>query len=227
MEFPLLGQIAVASGYVPVVVGFWRFRKLSRAMKVIAVLVALACIEFVFEEIATRWLGYNAFVSDYYEFVEFCMLWAVFSMSVSKRISRFILFPLGLAYIIVFLARLPSVHNTAAISTEISVISRVCLVAMSLVALYSTVEETTTRVVDIPVFWVLLAVVLYSAGTLMVFGLGNEILRLGARYFDTARRVNWSLNIVANLFYTKAFLCKETPHKRSHLLSISVPAEKS
>jgi hypothetical protein len=58
-------------------------------------------------------------------------------------------------------------------------------------------------------FWVAMAVALYSAGTLILLGLSNDLLKLGVPYFKAGWVFNWSLLIIANLFYAKAMLCKQ------------------
>ncbi len=209
MKYPILVYVCTAALFVPPIVGVFRFRRLSGSMKLMAALTIFACIELGFEYLVPYLKHPNIFVSDYYEFIEFCTLWAVFSMSVQNRRTRIILGTRGTGFALYWLLHIPSPESQDVISGTTPVVSRVVLVAMTLVTIHALVALGTKRVIEAPIFWVAFGVLLYSAGTLMVMGLGNQILRLGKPYFDAAWQINWLMNIVANMFYTKAFLCKQ------------------
>jgi hypothetical protein len=76
------------------------------------------------------------------------------------------------------------------------------------VTLHAAVKDEKSHLLERPVFWVAMGVLLYASGTLLVLGLSNHLLQLGKPYFDVAWHINWSLLIIANLLYTKGMLCK-------------------
>jgi ABC-type transport system involved in multi-copper enzyme maturation permease subunit len=94
------------------------------------------------------------------------------------------------------------------INSGMAMISRTFLIVMALVTLQSAIKDEKLHLLERPVFWVVMGVVLYSAGTLLVVGLSNQLLELGVPYFVVAWHINWSLLIIANLLYTKGMLCK-------------------
>jgi len=187
----------------------WRYRKLSAPIKIIAILIVLVCLESALEIVAAHVLHYSNFVSNSFEIVEFGMLWAAFGLYVTDRRTRLLFAALAAPFIILFFLRLPSMYNPAVVAEETSVVSRVILIALSVITLHSLLERGTSNIVSVPMFWVLLGVLLYSAGTMVVMGLANRLLKLGVPYFEMAWRVNWLLLVVQNVLYTKAFLCNQ------------------
>lgn len=208
MTLPLFGRVSEASYLIPAGVGLWVFRRLSAPLKIVAVLALLTCIVVAIEIIAAYLIHYNNFVTNFFEMVEFVVIVIAYFLYVRNRNSRLILISLSVPVIAVFLIKLPHLYNPSVIAENTSVVSRLALVALSLVALQSVMDSGTERVVDVPFFWVVFGVMLYSAGTIMVFGLADRLLKIGLPYFEMGWRVNWLLNIAANLFYTEAFLCR-------------------
>ena len=99
-------------------------------------------------------------------------------------------------------------NNPNHIDSGMAMISRTFVIAVSLITLQATLKDERSRLVERPVFWVAMGAILYSSGTLLVVGLSNQLLQLGKTYFDVAWHINWTLLIIANLFYTKGILCK-------------------
>jgi hypothetical protein len=94
------------------------------------------------------------------------------------------------------------------IDSAMAIVSRILLIVMSLVTLQAAMRDEQSHLTARPIFWVVIGVILYSSGTMLVFGLSNQLLKLGETYFIVAWHVNWSLLIIANLAYTRGMLCK-------------------
>lgn len=187
----------------------WRFRNLNRGMKILALLCILACIEFVLELVMASLLHYNTFVTDYYEFVELCVVCSVFLISAVNRSVRLIVLLMGVGYVVYWLFNIPSPYSQEVISGNTSIVSRMVMVAMSVVMMYSVSLHRPGRMIGAPIFWMSLGVLLYNSGSVVVFAFADILLKIGLPYFSAAWNINWILNIAAYLFYSQAFLCKQ------------------
>ena len=208
MSIPILGQIHVLSFLVPATAGITRFAKTNRAMRILAVLCIFACLDVGGQMFLGMRNVKNYFISDYYTVVETSLLCAVFYFSVTPKGVRNVLRILGIAFFLIWAADRIWFNNPDQIDSGMAMISRTFVLVMSLITLQATMRDERSRLVERPVFWVVMAVVLYSSGTMLVLGLSNQLLELGKPYFDVAWHINWSLLIIANLFYTKGMLCK-------------------
>ncbi len=209
MNIPVFAHITAATYLVPAGFGIWQFRQLRGPLKVLAVLAVLAVLQLGAELLAAYLYGYNTFESGFYEFIELCLLGSIYLMVARKRVTRSLMLSLIAVYAIVWIIRIPSLFDSSIVATEMTVLDRVLRIVLSVVTLLSLIETEKTHLVDSPPFWIVFGVLLSSAGTLMVMALSNDLLRLGRPYFEVAWHVNWSMSIVSNLFFTKAFLCKQ------------------
>jgi hypothetical protein len=193
---------------IPAAVGIRNFRKLERGMQFLALLCVLACIQLIAENVVALIYENNYFLVDYYTIVEFLLLAAVFYSSIESKIPRLVLAILFSAFVIYWLIDMIQRPDPHAINTKLAMVSRVFLIAVSLVGFQYSLKEESSVMAKMPIVWVSFAVVLYSAGTLIVFGLSNQLLKLGRPYFDIAWHINWGLLIVVNLMYSKGMICR-------------------
>jgi hypothetical protein len=213
MAVPIFAYVCEASHIIPAAVGVVRFNRLTNPMRILAIFTILACFQFIVAFVAALWKHNNIFLDDYFALIEFSMLSGVYYFSVSAKTSRGLLFAFGVIYFIIWMAKVPLSGGPISIGGNMAVIGRIILIILSLVVAQETLREETIQILEMPVFWVIVGVILYAAGTIMIFGFSDHLLKSGIVYFEMAWRINWTLLIAANLFYTKAFLCnprKET-----------------
>ena len=208
MAIPVYGQIHAVSFLIPAAAGIKRFSKLSRAMRLLTVLCVLACIDIAVQ-LLVAWGGMrNYFLSDYYRVIEVSLLCVVFYLSTASKGTRIVLRVLGILFVVIWVLDMVFFRDPDHINSGMAMISRTFLIVMALVTLQSAIKDEKSHLLERPVFWVVMGVVLYSSGTLLVVGLSNQLLDLGVPYFVVAWHINWSLLIIANLLYTKGMLCK-------------------
>jgi len=208
MAIPVFGQIHAVSFLIPAAAGIKRFSKLSRAMRLLTILCVLACIDIAVQLLVAFGGMKNYFLSDYYRVIEVTLLCVVFYLSSVSKGTRIVLRALGILFVVIWIVDMFYFHDPHRMNSTMAMTSRTFLIVMSLVTLQSAIEDERSHLLERPVFWVVMGVVLYSAGTLLVVGLSNQLLALGKVYFDVAWHINWSLLIIANLLYTKGMLCK-------------------
>jgi hypothetical protein len=208
MPIPVYGQIHVVSYLVPTTVGIARFSSLGRAMRILTALTVFACADVALQYFVALWTGSNLIISHLYVVLESSMLCAVFYWSVPLRSTRNTLLMLGGTFVVLWATDMIFFFNPNEINTVTQLAVRIILIVMSAVTLQAIARDERSGMFERPVFWVSIAVILYSATTLMVVGLGNQLLALGISYFDVAWDINWTFIIIANILYAKGMLCK-------------------
>jgi hypothetical protein len=208
MWLPLYGKIHLLTYLIPTIIGIARFSVLNRAMRTLAVLSVLACLDLVAESLAALWMRNNLFISHFYVVLELVMLCAVFYWSVPLKSTKNALLMSGAAFVVFAAADLILFFDPKEINTVLQMADRIILIVMSTITLQAIIKDEGSSLAKRPVFWVAISVILYSAGTLMAVGLGNQLMALGRSYFDIAWNINWTLIIIANILYAKGMLCK-------------------
>lgn len=205
---PIFGYFHFFSFIIPVAVGIRVFGRLNRAMRVLVVLCALACVNVGLQFLLSLWRIRNYIVADFYRMVEVLLLCGVFCLAVRRAPVRRVLASLALIFAIVWAVDFASSNGHEHLNSSMAMTSRMFLLVMSLITLHSEVKSERTTLAERSVFWISAAVALYSSGTFMVLAFSNYLLKLGRPYFDVAWHINWGLLIVANLMYTKGMMCK-------------------
>jgi hypothetical protein len=211
MPLPLYCKIHLVSYIIPTTVGIVRFSSLGRAMRVLTILSILTCIDVAAQYVVALWLGSNLFISHFYVVVEFLMLCAVFYWSVPLKRTKNTILMVGGAFIVFWAVDLVFFFNPHEINTVTQMVERILLIVISTITLQGVVRDERSSLFQRPVFWAANSVILYSAGTLVAVGLGNQLMALGMDYFLFAWNINWTLIIIANLLYAKGMLCKSEP----------------
>jgi hypothetical protein len=208
MSLPLFGFVTISTNLIPAGTGIARYKRLTKPMQILAILSVYACAELAVEIAAAKYLKNNSFLDDYSTLVEFSLLWGVYFFGNKSQKIKWFLVGFGVFFLIAWVAGVTMFNSPQPYGGRLAVPSRIVLIALSLIVLQEVFKNQSLQIIEQSVFWVALGVLLYSAGTIMVFGFATRLLKLGVPYFEMAWRVNWVLIISANLFYTKALLCK-------------------
>jgi hypothetical protein len=208
MAIPVFGQIHLASFLIPACVGVTKFATLNKAMRILAVLCLLACVDVTLQVFLSMKYVTNYFISDYYRVIETSLLCAVFYFSAASKRVKNVLRVLGILFVMIWVADMLWFNKPDHINSGMAMISRTFVLVMSLITLQATLKDERPHLLGRPVIWIAMGVVLYVCGTMLVLGLSNKLLELGKTYFDVAWHINWTLLIIMNLFYTKGMLCR-------------------
>jgi hypothetical protein len=208
MGLPLMGHIAAWSSLLPAIVG-WMYRKNhGRAMNRFALFCIVAALNVVVALVLARLGVHNLFLFGIYSLVSVVLLASVFwSATTNVRVQRILLGSLVLFFLTWVLLEFIGAPNSG-LNAPLVMATSFWFVMMSVVMLNDLLKTSTRRLTEYPIFWVLTGTIVYYAGTFVVLGLGNELMKLGVSAFTLAWHVNWVLTIVANLIYTKGMMCK-------------------
>ena len=208
MKIPVLAHISALTYLIPVLAGTWQFKRLDYPMKIFFLLCVLSLIGVAIEYILSIKHINNSFLINYYFLLDSLFLSVVYSYSIEDKRTKRIILILTMLFIVSWVVDKLMFAVPHQMNSEMAVTSRVYIIVASTLMVLAIMKKTDSLLVDRPVFWVSTGYVLYSAGVVLIFGLSNELLKLGMLYFAVAWHINWSLAIVANLMFTRSFFCK-------------------
>lgn len=204
----MLAHIASFSYLIPSLAGMRRFRSLDRSMKIFLLLCLWSCLEVLAEYILNVKKINNSFLINYYYLLDDLFLSIVYSFSIEDRRTKRIILTLALLFGCIWIVDKIYFAVPGQMNSEMALTSRIFIIVASIVIVQAVMKKTNNLLIDEPVFWVSTGYVLYSAGVLLIFGLSNELLKLGQVYFKVSWHINWSLIIVTNLMFMRSFYCR-------------------
>jgi hypothetical protein len=211
MSTPIFGYVHLLGYFFPVVVGAKVYGQVSRGTKLLVILTFVALLNTSAQFVLSLWKIKNYFVSDYFRIFEVSLLCGVFWLSMTRERIRKILASLGFMFALVWLGDFVLTDGHEHLNSRMAMISRLFLLVMALIVLYTEVRDSRAKLTERSTFWVAGAVVIYTSGSFVVLAFSTTLLALGRAFFDAAWHVNWFLLIVSNLMYTKGMLCKAQP----------------
>jgi len=208
MKSPTFAYIATFTYLIPPLAGIWRFKQLDRPMKMFFLLCVWSLIEVTAEYILSVKHINNSFLINYYFLIDSLFLSVVYSYSIEDKRTKRIILILAMLFIVIWVIDELTFAVPGQLNNEMAVTSRIFIIVASILIVLAVMKKTDSLLIDRPIFWVSMGYVLYSAGVLLIFGLSNELLKIGMFYFHIAWHINWSLAIVANLMFTRSFYCR-------------------
>ena len=205
---PTLAYIAGAMSFVPAAVGLARYGRLDKSMRAFTIFAIIGSISVTVEFCLGKLGITNYFLADIYYLLSMLLLAIVYHWSISGKRAQNMLKGAAIVYFLVWAVDEICFANRSQVNSTLAMISSIFLVIISMVALQTLLRTPKERLTAQPVFWISTGTILYSAGSFLVFGLSNELLKLSLAYFTIAWHINWILYIVSMLMFTKGLLCK-------------------
>ena len=207
MELPLIGYIANASYLIAAIAGIIRFKHLSDAMKVLFLFCFFGCVDIIIEILLARKRTNNSFLANYFVLGECAFIFTVYFFSIGSKKTRQIISILAFLFLCIWTVDKISFEIPNQINVEMALASRIFIIVISVFMIQTIVKRIDHPLANEPMFWVSSGTLIYSAGVFVIIGLANELLKMGASYFEAAWYINWSLIIISNVMYTKGFFC--------------------
>jgi len=208
MPIPIFLVVCSCTYIIPVVVGLARFRKLTFPMKILGVLTIFALTEIAISVYVARMNIRNYFVTNYTEAAEVSLILAVYYASAVSRKQKLILVLLGISFFVVWLGYMALYYDPNEFGGAMPITDRLFMILGSIVAMQSLVTDSTARLFEQSLFWMIFAVILDAPGSLIGIGLFDRMLKDNYWLMYVVYHINWSLDIATNLLYSKALLCK-------------------
>jgi hypothetical protein len=203
-----MGHIAAWSSLVPAIVG-WIYRKNHGvAMNRFVLYCIVAALNVVVALVLSRLGVHNLFLFGIYSLVSVVLMGYVFWSATGTRWVRQMLLSSLLVFFLAWLTLEFILAPASGLNTPLVMATSFWFVMMSVIILDDLLKTSKSGLTESPIFWVLTGTIVYYAGTFVVLGLGNQLMKLGNSVFAAAWNVNWILTIAANLIYTKGMMCK-------------------
>jgi hypothetical protein len=205
---PLFVYVVLASAFVPVIVGLIRFNKHDTGGRILLMLVSANAIQMSAAYTLAMMKIPNLWFVNLYRPIELVLIALAFVAMLEGRLARRVILLCAVLYVLIWIADKFTLDVSGELNTRMAMLSRIIAIIMSIVALYAGSGALDTRFAERTLTWVGAAVLLYSSGTLLVLGFGNQLIASGREAFVQAWHINWTLLLVANIFYTKGLLCR-------------------
>lgn len=208
MGIPIAAHIAAGSFLLPAAAGLMRWRLLDRPRRMFAGFCLYAVLHVAAEFILGRFGIRNHFLINFYWLAEFIVIALLYAQWTTDRRSAVVFrwsIPLYAFFWIVQTALLSDLSQFTDLSATVA---HLLLAVFSVMVLQQQFRRTDDRITDAAMFWIGTGVLLYQAGTIIVFSISNTALQMGIAYFDIVWHINWGCTIVANVFFARSFQCR-------------------
>jgi hypothetical protein len=210
MKSPILWYLAMVSSVFPVTVGLWKWKKLNKPLRYFIVFLIIT----VFQVSAEYYMGTmlhlsTKLLSDYFRSIELIFYLLFFRQFIVSARKNIIIFTFLVVYFFVWITISVYYYVPAKLNTPMALLSRIILSIVAMMTIYSQVHRSPIigkSLLQQYSFYIATGILLYCAGTFLVLGLGNEIMKYGLEYFISMWYFNWSFFILANLLFSIAFL---------------------
>ncbi|MFA6456464.1 MAG: hypothetical protein WCW40_06535 [Bacteroidota bacterium] len=208
MQIPVFAHIAAASALLPLGAGL-RYWKASRfPMKLFAAFSGFSVLHLLVEFVLGRMGKSNMWLVDFHQIVElFCILYVYHAWTTNRRLKDIFQYS-AMFYSLTWIINKFYFEDPQHFSEINLSIAMLMLIIASVIILNSLVRITQHSVIRHSVFWIASGVLLYSAGTIIVIALSNQVLAMGIEYFNIMWHINWGFTIFANILYARSFACK-------------------
>lgn len=207
MNLPVIAFVAVASYSVPSIAGIIRFKRLNTAMKVCSVFCGITFLMEIVELIFNRKGINNTFISNYYVPAEIIFICIIYFLSTGNQRIRQIISAATVLFLCIWTVDKIYYEAPGVINIEMAVTSRIFIIFISVLTIHTIVRQMNHPFIGEAIFWVSSGTLIYSTGVVLILGLMNELIRMGISYYLAAWYINWSLEILSNIMFTKGFFC--------------------
>lgn len=206
LQMPLLGLLALMSYLLPLSTALVLRKKLPREMRILLGLF-IFYIPFYLINFYLMAQGRNsAWLMHIDSLLEYTLLATMFYMWSKHRVAKNIIKAAVVIYLVIWIIAKLSFERFSLYNTFTGPVAELILVGFAVYTLTVFVDEQEPLMLRQPRFWVSVAVILYSVGTVPIFAMANNLLRYPLEVFAKVWAINWELIILENLLFGVAFL---------------------
>jgi len=209
-HYPLITYISIFSVIIPLIAGFSKITLLRRGMKILL----LYLIWSFFADIYLLWLPMGYFftlgLSHVYYIIEFIFIMSIMYNWQDSNEKKILFLELMVLYSAFWAVAMFTFEPLTGLYTFKASISQIILTICAEYTLYVMIKNTTDSILTDFRFWVLLAFVIYYAGTLILIIAKDILLRYPIDILFLATTIDWSLKILFNVLFAIGFKCRQT-----------------
>ncbi|MEW6061021.1 MAG: hypothetical protein AB1600_03670 [Bacteroidota bacterium] len=209
MNIPIIAYVSASSHIAPAAAGWWYWRRLSLPRRVLVLYFNFTVlIEIIELTLALSGIP-NVFVINIHRLGEFVSFMYFFRHYVHHPTYREALMILSMLYIVLWFTEVSFDPFPKQYTEFINGVSNIALLMVSVAVSFYLFNTSHGNLTSQSVFWICLGAILAFSSTVMIYSLGNTILAMGVEQFTLLWHFNWGFNIVANILFTRSFLCQQ------------------
>jgi hypothetical protein len=206
-NYPVLAYLSLFSPLIPIIVSLSRFRMLGTELRLLLSLLIIG----LFIDSSLKWFYINsqvtAFGMNLFVLVEFTLVMLIIlRWQHNVRVKQFIQVVM-FAYIVLWVTAKISFEPWTSPYYYTGSIANVLITLSSGAALMLFEFDNKQPLIRSPKFWVLLAFVLYYAGTLLPIMFQGVLFKRSLYSLQLVWSINWFLSVTANILFAKGVLC--------------------
>jgi hypothetical protein len=208
MKVPVLFYIYYFVLLITALVGGFRYRSLPRPLKILAWLFVFNVVEVTLQRVLGSLHIHNLWTVQFYTLIELFLFILIYSQWMKQHQYRVTLAVCFSAFTLFWIISKFTFEPLSILSGWTSGVSNILQIIFSTLILVEIVKESEIIWTTDPRFWVASSNIIYTAGSIFMFALFNKMLEISPDRLNIVWHMNWTLMIISNLFYTRAFLCK-------------------
>jgi len=208
MEFPVLFYLFLFAEIVTAIVGGFRYKILPRPLRILEWLIVIDIVDAGVQWILASYHIHNLWTMHFYTLIELIFVVMIYSSWMKQRRSRSILLLCLAGFAVLWIVSKFSFEPFSLADDGTATISKILQIAFSVYLLIEIVKESELVWTDDSRLWVVVSLIIYAAGTLFWFAFYNKMLQASPDRLIEVYSLNWTLMIISNLLFLRAFLCK-------------------
>jgi hypothetical protein len=140
--------------------------------------------------------------------IEYSIILTMFYSWKNTRREKHRILILGGAFAVLWFVSKLFIESFSQMDTYTFAVAQMIYIVLAASMLFDVLKDSETVLKHDARIWVASGMMIYSAGTLIVFSFFNIILASTPELLNTVWHVNWILVIVATLFYARGIWCR-------------------
>jgi len=205
--YPPLTFIALFSTALPLCVGVFKLAKVDRGMKILFLYLVFNLSANIFLMWFVRGHQLHVGLIHVYYLVEYLFIMSIISVWQESQRMKLFFQALIFLYVLFWAIAKVTFEPLSGLYTFTASTSQVLLTICAEYTLFLIVRSQIPPVITIDRFWVLLAFVIYYAGTLFTIASRGILVHFPLKILFVFISIDWSLKIIFNILFTVGFLC--------------------
>lgn len=204
---PLYAKLAFFSGFLVVLAGAYKFRRLNREMGILfsyfVIAIVVSSIQYFFAISGKN----NLWTMHFFTPVQLIFLMVVFTAWQRNATVRRLMQGSVVIFLVVWLLSFLLLEQIQQFNWFTRPLQSFILIVASGVTFFQVQREELPAIIYEPRFWVSAATLLYFCGLIVLFALSNKLLAVSMDTLRLAWTVQSFVAILTNILYGLGFLC--------------------
>lgn len=203
-----LAYISSLSILIPLIVGIFRIR-ITEVNPIFFLLISITSIVELLNSFLSYYQWNNIWLINFYDIVLVTIVGILFIRTYHMSILRIRFFGITLVILVSTMILVLLNSGFFYLNQMNAVIASVFTAIISMSILYWLFSNANRSFARSSIFWIASGLLIYSCTTVVVYGLANTMFKMGPSYILIYTIFQMSINIVTNIIYSIAFLCRK------------------